>query len=241
MEPIDEMESEEGFLGEEAAQQGPNMEVVNTPEDEEAFLGDSQNTIGMGEEDPAMTAVTGGGQMDVSMNPDNPVEDLASIIYNQQGMPSGDHTASPMMPNQPQQPQQPPPVVTPPGFTHLEPVDVRNASQIASQEYMSITPTGILTDVQDRLSYVMAVMENYGIPSDKKAQLVDQAMRDGKILLQALPKQWYEARGLQPLPPGAESQMQPGAIPQAPPQPEPPAPRVENFVDAEETPEQPPY
>jgi len=83
----------------------------------------------------------------------------------------------------------------------LNPVDTEPAVVLLSESYPSMSPTGILLDGADRLSYSTSVMENTKVRADIRAQLVDQVMRDGKVIPEALPSEWYEARGLRLLPP----------------------------------------
>lgn len=89
----------------------------------------------------------------------------------------------------------------PPGLEDINPADMELATKLLADNFLSMSETGILLDPQDRVVYATSVMENTSVRSDVRAQLVDQAMRDGKILPQALPKSWYEARGLILLPP----------------------------------------
>lgn len=87
------------------------------------------------------------------------------------------------------------------GMRPLNPIDLPQVGEILSLEYLSMTETGIVIDPQERISYVTAVMANDALRSDVKAQLVDQAMRDGKIMPEALPAAFFESRGLLLLPP----------------------------------------
>lgn len=86
------------------------------------------------------------------------------------------------------------------GLNKISELDWPHVGQLLANEYMSMSETGIVLDPMDRVNYARSVMANDSLRSDIKAQLVDQAMRDGKIMPEALPKVWYEARGLKLLP-----------------------------------------
>lgn len=89
----------------------------------------------------------------------------------------------------------------PEGLEELHPADMEAVAQTLGASFPSMSDTGILLDPMERVMYATSVMENTTVRADIRAQLIDQAMRDGKILPQALPKSWYEARGLLLLPP----------------------------------------
>lgn len=89
----------------------------------------------------------------------------------------------------------------PAGLEEFHPADMEAVTQTLSASFMSMSSTGILLDPMERVMYATSVMENTTVRADIRAQLIDQAMRDGKVLPQALPKSWYEARGLLLLPP----------------------------------------
>jgi len=89
----------------------------------------------------------------------------------------------------------------PEGVTEIHPADMEAVTDVLSKSFFSMSSTGILLDPAERVMYATSVMENSSMRADVRAQLIDQAMRDGKILPEALPKSWYEARGLLLLPP----------------------------------------
>jgi hypothetical protein len=88
----------------------------------------------------------------------------------------------------------------PAGVEAIHPADLEGVTQALSSSFMSMSSTGIILDPMERAMYATSVMENTGMRADVRAQLIDQAMRDGKILPEALPRSWYEARGLSLLP-----------------------------------------
>lgn len=96
------------------------------------------------------------------------------------------------------------PVNMPEGTTAIHPDDMMPAVQALANNFTSMNEVGILLDPQDRVMYGISVMSNDKLRSDIKAQLIDQAMRDGKIVPQALSRDWYEARNLilKPINPG---------------------------------------
>lgn len=89
----------------------------------------------------------------------------------------------------------------PAGLEEIHPADMEGVTQALSTSFMSMSSTGIILDPMERVMYATSVMENTAVRADVRAQLIDQAMRDGKVLPQALPKSWYEARGMLLLPP----------------------------------------
>ena len=104
-----------------------------------------------------------------------------------------------------QRPQQPTPfspemntlpVTLPPGTTPIHPGDYPTAVQLLANSFPSMSQTGIVLDPSERSAYAISVMSNQNLRSDLKAQLIDQVMRDGKIVPEALGKDWYEARNL---------------------------------------------
>lgn len=86
------------------------------------------------------------------------------------------------------------------GLNDFNPVDMPQVVGILGEEFASMSPTGVIFDPMERVAFVTSVMANDSLRSDIKAQLVDQMMRDGKAIPQALPKAWFEARGLTLLP-----------------------------------------
>jgi len=89
----------------------------------------------------------------------------------------------------------------PVGMEAIHPADMEAVTDVLSKSFFSMSTTGILLDPNERVMYVTSIMENTAIRADVRAQLIDQAMRDGKIVPEALPKAWFEARGLLLLPP----------------------------------------
>ena len=89
----------------------------------------------------------------------------------------------------------------PEGIEPIHPADMESVTDVLSKSFMAMSSTGILLDPMERVMYATSVMENTAMRADIRAQLIDQAMRDGKILPEALPKSWFEARGLLLLPP----------------------------------------
>jgi|19_taG_2_1085344.scaffolds.fasta_scaffold00074_46 hypothetical protein len=89
----------------------------------------------------------------------------------------------------------------PVGMDPIHPADMEAVTDVLSKSFFSMSTTGILLDPTERVMYVTSIMENTAIRADVRAQLIDQAMRDGKIVPEALPKAWFEARGLLLLPP----------------------------------------
>ena len=86
----------------------------------------------------------------------------------------------------------------PPGFG-MEPFppQVNQAAyQLAAVDFPSLSRGGTLMDPQDKINYSMAVMENTMLTSPTRAQVIDDAGRFGYFVPEALPDQWYQARGL---------------------------------------------
>ena len=90
------------------------------------------------------------------------------------------------------------------GIEEIHPADLPAVADVLGKSFMSMSSTGIVLDPMERVMYATSVMENSAMRPDVMAQIVDQAMRDGKIMPEALPKSWYEARGLLLLPPGID-------------------------------------
>lgn len=88
------------------------------------------------------------------------------------------------------------PAKLPPGATPIHPADMPLAVQALAMGYGSMNEVGMLLDPADRVAYSLSVMNNRALRSDLKAQLIDQVMRDGKIVPEALGREWYEARNI---------------------------------------------
>jgi hypothetical protein len=86
------------------------------------------------------------------------------------------------------------PAQLPEGMTPIHPDDFPITTQMLAQSFLSMNETGMILSTSDRVAYAMAVMNNRSLRSDVKAQHIDQVMRDGKIVPQALSPDWYEAR-----------------------------------------------
>lgn len=84
----------------------------------------------------------------------------------------------------------------PPGTTSIHPDDYPFAVQALAASFGSMNQVGMLIDPADRTGYAISVMNNRELRADIKAQLIDQAMRDGRIVPEALGKDWYAARNL---------------------------------------------
>lgn len=87
-------------------------------------------------------------------------------------------------------------VQLPEGATIVPPEMTESAVSLMAQAFPSMNQVGMLLDINDRLAYAMSVMGNKQLRGDIKAQIADQVMRDGKITMEALPHDWYEARNM---------------------------------------------
>lgn len=97
------------------------------------------------------------------------------------------------------------PLNMPEGLTQIQQNDYPLAVQALAGSFRSMNQMGMILDPMERSAYAVSVMSNDSLRSDVKAQLIDQAMRDGKIVPEALSKDWYEARNIILRPP-----IQPG-------------------------------
>lgn len=97
------------------------------------------------------------------------------------------------------------PLNMPEGLTQIAQPDYPLAVQALAGSFRSMNQLGMILDPMERSAYAVSVMSNDQLRSDVKAQLIDQVMRDGKIVPEALSKDWYEARNLVLRPP-----VQPG-------------------------------
>lgn len=110
----------------------------------------------------------------------------------------------------PQQPQPPHPMVedlqrglgpggnpVPPGVYNIPPQIMPQVTQILGNTFTSLQSNGVMANGRDRMAFAMAVMRlNDELPSTRKATLMNQVMKDGRIVPELLPPAWYEAQGL---------------------------------------------
>lgn len=76
------------------------------------------------------------------------------------------------------------------------------AIQMLAQGFPSLNELGIARDMNDRMVYARSVLANEELRSDIRAKLIDDALKTGRILPEALSRTWYASQGLQlPLPP----------------------------------------
>lgn len=83
-----------------------------------------------------------------------------------------------------------------PNFMPMVPEEISAIIPVLQAEFPSMNELGILTDRAERLAFAMPIMENIDLPSTTQAQMVDELMRTGKIIPDALPQEWFEARGI---------------------------------------------
>lgn len=70
------------------------------------------------------------------------------------------------------------------------------AVDVLSASFTSLNESGVVLSHQDRLAYASAVMkENDALPSGRKAQFLNSFMKNGKIVPELLPPDWYLSRG----------------------------------------------
>lgn len=84
----------------------------------------------------------------------------------------------------------------PPGLTEIHPEDGFPVTQALAQSFPSMNELGMLLDPNDRVAYSVSVMGNESLDSQIKAQIIEEAMRRGKIAPEALASDWYLARGI---------------------------------------------
>lgn len=89
------------------------------------------------------------------------------------------------------------PVIQAEGMTEINPMEMQMVMPVLSQSFPSMTPTAMLMDPNDRIFYVMSIMQNPELRSDLKAPLIDSVMRTGKFTPNALGKDWYALRGIE--------------------------------------------
>lgn len=95
------------------------------------------------------------------------------------------------------------PVQLPKGATYIDRQDMPNVLNAMIGAFPSMNEMGMVLDPIERTSYAISVMSNTSLRSDLKAQIIETAMQNGKIVPEALGKDWYEARGIAlRLPPG---------------------------------------
>lgn len=95
----------------------------------------------------------------------------------------------------------------PPGATQIDPRQMPEIVSALAQSFPSMGPTGILLDPNDRTAYALSVLGNPDLKSDLKARLIDEAMKTGKLVPEALSKDWFDARGITIMIPQALDEM----------------------------------
>lgn len=195
-----DIENDDEFLGTSGGGSGSGepLAVSLEGQDESAFL--SGSTTG----EPAARAPAPQTLEPAGMEMGEPepepgaigAADIASLLS---GLDSQSPAPPPQTPQVAQRPLPPPP---PGGLTDILPQDFPVVLDTLGQAFPSLNPLGVVLDFTDRMNYAVAVIDNHDIKSEVRAQMVEQFMSDGKLVPEALPRQWYESVGilLQPRP-----------------------------------------
>lgn len=94
------------------------------------------------------------------------------------------------------------PIIRDEGYTMIHPDDMSLAISVIQQTFPSLSETGMLTDPNDRVFAAQSIMNNPKLRSDRKAPMINELMRNGKLDPEAFHSDWYKLRGvaLQPHP-----------------------------------------
>lgn len=88
------------------------------------------------------------------------------------------------------------PAKVPPGFTEIPEPMKEGALYLMSSAFPSMATSGMIINPQERISYAVSVMSNTKLRSDIRAQIIDETMRTGTAIPEALPEVWYRAQGM---------------------------------------------